>query len=272
VVIDGGGALHLKALKADIGVTATSVDRWLVSLAGLPAGEAAAGQVASAVLALLQRLVAAGRTARMANLVAAHGVAALAREAGLSPAHPTAARPEAEPVGLIALRDGSVALGLGLAFGQVRAEALDGLVEAARAAGARHVEPAAGRALLVVGLSRETAADLRAQAATLGFLTDPADPRRRIFACAGRPACGSARIDTHALAEIISSSLRGGQVHISGCAKGCAHPAKAALTIVGLDEGAGLVVEGTARDVPLRIVPEARLAGAAREFLQKGEI
>ncbi|PZQ78627.1 MAG: hypothetical protein DI549_22240, partial [Ancylobacter novellus] len=46
VVIDGGGALHLEALKADIGVTAIAVERWLVSLAGVPAGEAAPGQAA----------------------------------------------------------------------------------------------------------------------------------------------------------------------------------------------------------------------------------
>lgn len=272
VVIDGGGALHLDALKADIGVTAIAVERWRVSLAGVPAGEAAPGQVAGAVLAQLQQMAAAGRTARMADLVAAHGASMLAQAAGLTPAAPTTARPEAEPVGLIALRDGSVAFGLGLAFGQARAEALEALVAVARAAGARHVEPAAGRALLVVGLSREAADDLRALAATLGFLTDPADPRRRIYACAGRPACGSARIETHRLAEALAPFLRGQQLHISGCPKGCAHPARAPLTIVGLDEGAGLVVEGTARDVPLRSVPEARLAGAAREFLQKGEI
>lgn len=272
VVIDGGGALHLEALKADIGVTAIAVERWLVSLAGVPAGEAAPGQAAAAVLALLQRMAGEGRTARMADLVVAHGASVLAQEAGLLPAAPTTARREAEPVGIHGLRDGSVALGLGLVFGQARAEVLEALVVAAGGAGARHVEPAVGRALLVVGLSQEAAEDLRTQAAALGFLTDPADPRRRIFACAGRPACGSARIETHRLAEALAPFLRGGQLHVSGCPKGCAHPARAPLTIVGLDEGAGLVVEGTARDVPLRSVPEARLAGAAREFLQKGEI
>lgn len=272
VVIDGGGTLHLDGLKADVGVTAVSGDRCLVSLAGRPAGEAAPGHVAGAVLALLQRLAAAGPTARMADLVAAHGALALARGAGLSPTEPPVPRPDAEPVGLHELRDGSVALGLGLAYGQVDAEALEGLAEAARKAGARYVEPAAGRALLVVGLSRAAAERLRAQVLALGFIADPADPRRRIFACAGKPACGSARIATHRLANVLAPFLRGEQVHISGCPKGCAHPAPAALTIVGLDEGAGLVVEGTARDVPLRIVPEVRLAEAAREFLEKGEI
>lgn len=272
VVVDGGGALHLAALKADIAIAAVSNNRFHVTLGGVPAGEIAVKQAAETVLALLQRLAVAGETARMADLVAAGGVEALAREAGLIPAASPAPRPDAEPVGFHALRDGSVALGLGLAFGQVDAEALEGLAEVARKADARHVEPAAGRALLVVGLSRAAAKALELRAERLGFITDPADPRRRIFACAGKPACGSARIETHRLADVLAPVLRGGQVHVSGCPKGCAHPAKAGLTIVGLDEGAGLVVEGTARDVPLRIVPEARLAGAAREFLEKGEI
>jgi len=272
VTVDGGGALHLAALKADIAVVAVYDNRCRIALGGTTAGEIAAEQAAGAVLILLQHLAVAGKTARMADLVTAGGVEALAREAGLIPPAPPAPRPAAEPVGLHRLNDGSVALGLGLAYGQVEAEALQGLAEAARAAGARHIEPAAGRALLVVGLPREAAKALQSQAEMLGFIVDPADPRRRIFACAGAPACASARIDTHALAAVLAPHLSGAEVHISGCPKGCAHPAPARLTIVGLDEGAGLVVEGTPRSLPARIVPAARLAVAAREFLQKGEI
>ena len=33
-------------------------------------------------------------------------------------------------------------------------------------------------------------------------------------------------------------------LHVSGCAKGCAHPALATLTFVGMDEGIALVHEG----------------------------
>jgi precorrin-3B synthase len=39
-------------------------------------------------------------------------------------------------------------------------------------------------------------------------------------------------------------------IHISGCAKGCAHPGRATLTIVGIDGQCGIVRDGTARDTP----------------------
>ena len=39
-------------------------------------------------------------------------------------------------------------------------------------------------------------------------------------------------------------------MHVSGCAKGCAHPAPAPLTIVGTSQGCGIVRDGTARDMP----------------------
>ncbi|TIX75524.1 MAG: precorrin-3B synthase, partial [Mesorhizobium sp.] len=96
---------------------------------------------------------------------------------------------------------------------------------------------------------------LQQTAATLGFVTDAADPRTRIAACPGAPACASGRIATRDIAEtiaaenrdILDSSLT---LHISGCAKGCAHPGPAALTLVGGENGAGLVVDGTAKALP----------------------
>ncbi|UOK69512.1 precorrin-3B synthase [Ancylobacter polymorphus] len=263
VVVDGGGLFRLGGLKADIAVSAAEGGLSL-TLAGTPFGVMEQARAAAVVVALLQRLAACGPTARMAELVAAEGIESLRAAYGL--ASPVAAPGEGfDPVGLHALSDGSVALGIGLAFGQVRAAALANLIDAARRAGVTEVEPAAGRALLLVGLTPEAAETLRAIAAGLGFLTDAGDPRRRVFACAGRPACASARLDTHELAATLVPLLGGRDLHVSGCPKGCAHPAKAALTIVGLDEGAGLVVEGTPRDVPARIVPPARL----RETIEK---
>lgn len=263
VVVDGGGWFRLGGLKADIAVSAAEGGLSL-TLAGVPCGEVDPHQAAAVVIALLQRLAARGPAVRMADLVAAEGIESLRAAFGLAP--PVAAPGEGvDPVGLHPLADGRVALGLGLEFGQVRAGALDELVAAARRAGVAHAEPSAGRALLLVGLTPAAAAGLREGAAGLGLLTDPRDPRRRVYACAGRPACASARLDTHELAATLVPLLGGRDLHVSGCPKGCAHPAKAALTIVGLDEGAGLVVEGTPRDVPARVVPPARL----RETIEK---
>ncbi|MBB3771761.1 precorrin-3B synthase [Angulomicrobium tetraedrale] len=269
LVVDGGGSLHAGALKADIALVADANQCWRVVLAGRTVGVVAQAHAQRLVLDLLERLAAHGPAARMDDVMAGDGAARLRDLNALAPLPrgEGAVRPDAEPVGRHRLRDGCVALGLGLAFGQVRAQTLAALAVLARDADVRHVEPAAGRALLLAGLAPEASVGLERRAAELGFITDPADPRRRVFACAGQPACASARLETHVLAAQIAPLIAGGTLHVSGCVKGCAHPAPATLTIVGLDEGAGLVVEGTPRDIlaatlPARIMPVAQLREA----------
>ena len=51
-------------------------------------------------------------------------------------------------------------------------------------------------------------------------------------------------------------------VHISGCAKGCAHPGPTPLTIVGSEKGCGIVRNGAAPDRPAEFVDPADLAAA----------
>ncbi|MBS9478490.1 precorrin-3B synthase [Ancylobacter radicis] len=275
VVVDAGGVLSLAALKADIAATAQA-DGWRIALAGREAGFSPSARAASVILTLLQNLAEEGPAARMGDLVGRDGIAALAARVGLLPMPPAPVRRHVDPVGLHPLTDGTVALGIGLAFGQVTADRLAALVTAARGAGVRMVEPAAGRALLLVGFAAERAESLKTEAARLGFLTNPADPLRRVAACAGQPACASARIETHALARDLAPLLGAGELHVSGCIKGCAHPAPARLTIVGLDEGVGLVVEGTPRTVPARILPRhplpmAGLREAVAALIEKGD-
>lgn len=178
-------------------------------------------------------------------------------------------RPFAEPVGTHALANGRPALGIGLAFGQTDSASLVRLAGLARDAGASEIGTCFGRALLVIGLSDPSVDKVRGEAASLGFIIDPTDPRRSVSACPGRPACASGRIETRALAAELAPLAAGRSLHVSGCAKGCAHPGKADLTIVGLDGGAGLVVEGGPRDAPQLVVPEAELRTAARRILER---
>jgi precorrin-3B synthase len=161
-------------------------------------------------------------------------------------------RPVADPIGTHPLRDG-VALGIGLAFGHTDGNALERLTEAAKGADARGLRTAAGRALLVIGVAADTAPELAAAAESLGFITRRDDPRRQLVACAGAPICASAEIPARRLGPRISAAapalLDGSlRVHVSGCRKGCAHPAAATLTIVGGQDGCGLVIGGSARD------------------------
>jgi len=65
-------------------------------------------------------------------------------------------------------------------------------------------------------------------------------------------------------------------IHLSGCAKGCAHPAPAALTVVGTSEGCALIADGTARDAPFAVVTAhelpAAIAGYARDHRGGGHV
>ena len=52
------------------------------------------------------------------------------------------------------------------------------------------------------------------------------------------------------------------KIHISGCAKGCAHPAPAALTVVGTSSGCALIANGSTRDAPFKTVATNELPAA----------
>ena len=263
--IDGGGGLGLAGRDLDIAVSPAGAE-FRIEAAGMTLGRTPAP--VPAVLALLERLAAFGPLARMRDLVAAEGEGTLG--AGLQPADSREAVP-GEPVGRHMLAAGA-ALGVGLPFGQIEAETLEALADTAAQLGATFIEPAGGRALLIGALDDGGADGLADLAAAAGLIIDAGAPLRRVEACPGAPACGAARFATRGLARELARDLaglaKGRSVHVSGCMKGCAHPGRAGLTIVGLDEGAGIVIEGTARDMPARIVRFDELASAVRGFLE----
>ncbi|WP_407046111.1 precorrin-3B synthase [Mesorhizobium abyssinicae] len=160
-----------------------------------------------------------------------------------------------KPIGLFPLAGDTFALGIGLPYGSMPAQSLIELATQAAGLGTTEIRLSPGRAMLFRGLAPSACASLQATAAALGFVTDAADPRTRIAACPGTPACASGRIATRAIAETIAAQNSGLldaslSLHVSGCAKGCAHPGLAALTLVGDENGAGLVVGGTAKALP----------------------
>ncbi|AWK84859.1 precorrin-3B synthase [Azospirillum thermophilum] len=70
----------------------------------------------------------------------------------------------------------------------------------------------------------------------LGAILDPADPRLKVTACSGITGCDVGTTDTHAdgvaIAERAGLLLAAARmVHVSGCAKGCAHPGVADVTL-----------------------------------------
>ncbi|MES0007194.1 precorrin-3B synthase [Mesorhizobium sp. M0062] len=185
------------------------------------------------------------------------------------------------PIGLFPLSNDTTALGIALPYGSMPAEKLIALAQSALSLGVAEIRLAPGRALLFLGQPSSANHPLRATAAALGFVTTAADPRTRIAACPGTPACASGRITTRDIAETIAAEnadILDFTLHISGCAKGCAHPGSAALTIVGGENGAGLVVNATAKALPAGYRPGydaargvSRVAAMVRSARFQGE-
>jgi precorrin-3B synthase len=85
-----------------------------------------------------------------------------------------------------------------------------------------------------------------------GLVTRDDDPLLRVIACTGAPVCPEAHGETRGLAATLAPHIPADtNLHVSGCAKGCAHPARSALTLVGTAEGFELVRDGSPRDVPV---------------------
>ncbi|MFY9695911.1 MAG: precorrin-3B synthase [Xanthobacteraceae bacterium] len=297
VAIDGGGAIGLAKLPADIRLT---VDRdngrssLRIAVGGDEASAGLLGVVASsdAVIAatkLLEALAKRGPDARARDIVATEGVkpfrsaiadlltSAHSRDSGnpaLGPRFPADERSARGAIGARPLRGGSLACGVGLAFGHSDAAALERLVAIAEAAGASGFRTAPGRALLILGLAPRSASAFVAAAEHLGFVVRANDPRRNVVACAGAPICASAHIAARALAPRVAEQIApycgdGSTVHISGCAKGCAHAAPAALTMVGTLDGCALVADGSARDAPFALVTSNELPEAIARFARE---
>jgi precorrin-3B synthase len=277
VVVDGDGGLHLDAVHADIRLRAIGPPqqpRFHIGLGGDGATAAWPGAIApddavEVVLSLLRVLAAHGPTTRAADILHDNNVAAFRAvlPSAIAPAEPPPQRTAAEMIGLHPLRDGTSAVGIGLAFGHAHADALAEIARLAAALRARTVRPAPDRALLLIGVAAPEAIELTAAADQLGFVVGADDPRRRIAACPGAPACTSGLIAARAIATSLAPALAahlpsgpGVAVHISGCAKGCAHPAPAALTMVGTARGCAIIRDGSASATPAHHVDPAHLA------------
>jgi precorrin-3B synthase len=281
VTLDSGGRLHLDAVGADIRLRASgtaAAPRLGLAIAGdaasaTPLGPLRPASAIAATVRILELIAARGRNVRAIDVVRSDGIQAFKSIIAddLDPSAPPPSPPPAEPIGHHALRDGSVAVGIALAFGHAQADALMQLAGIAAKRGVRSVRPGPARALLLIGGASDEAAALSAAAARLGFITRADDPRRRVIACPGKPACASGLIAARALAAQIAQNLSPGSdlIHVSGCAKGCAHPAAAPLTVVGSERGCGIVRDGPAQAAPPYHVAAAEIVAEIGRLMNK---
>jgi precorrin-3B synthase len=281
ITIDGGGSLNLASLSADIRLCAQPASGEITLRVGIGGDEENAVDLGTvrradgveAVLRLLNVVARRGKAVRARDILATDGPAVFHAALSSCPALCRAATPYPKTRardGLgpeYRLNDGSLAVGVGLAFGHTDPASLERLIEAAVAANAHSFRVAPGRTLMIIGLSRATAPEFVTAAEEIGFIISPNDPRRSVIACAGAPICASAHIATRTIApriaEAADASMTSGQtIHISGCAKGCAHAATATLTVVGTPDGCALVANGSARDAPFTTVAADQLPAA----------
>ena len=146
-------------------------------------------------------------------------------------------------------------VGAAAAFGEMEAARFKALIERARALNAHSLRLTPWRAFLIAGLDGRGAEALVDSMADLGFVIDAADPRLRIAACPGGPACmhGHRRVrdDATRWAAMLPEG-DGVILHVSGCAKGCARPAATAATFTATATGYDLILDGRAGDPPAR--------------------
>lgn len=243
VIVDGNGRLNLSRLKADIRLTAIGSNQWACSV-GARSDVILRNEALMITLRILRQIADIGIGARAADLP---GVAVTQR--------PTKA---ASPIGQFALRD-TTATGIALPFGSSDHSSLIALASAAVVHGITEFRLAPHHALLALGANPAVIAE----AAALGFITDPADPRTRISVCIGSDGCASGHIPARAVAARLAPHLRPAtSLHVSGCTKGCAHPRSADVTLVGRADGYGLVISGTAGDTPVTVLRADQLESA----------
>jgi precorrin-3B synthase len=234
-VVDCGEGPTLSETSADIRIERASGGALLVRADGMDFGaEATPATVAPLALMLARWFLKTGGAPEGRGRMAAH----LARGARLPerftelPAIPRAAArapvPGPLPMGVL----------VGFEFGQITAETMSILAENG------HLRITPWRMILIEGAAEAPAIP--------GLITDPADPMLRVTACTGAPGCPQALIATRPLARALGQTLSSGaRLHVSGCAKGCAHPGPAPLTLVGRTGGSvDLIRAGTAADTP----------------------
>lgn len=136
------------------------------------------------------------------------------------------------------------------AYGQMKASTFAALADLAASQGDGVLRPTPWKSICMAGLVEPVA--LLDAVADLGLIVDSSDSRLSILTCAGAPACGRAEVQTHAAADFLARHRRPGSpmLHVSGCAKGCAHPGATALTLTGRAGRFDVVRAGTARDTP----------------------
>lgn len=233
--IDDGRERVLAGASADVRIERDLAGRFLVRADGAKFGRSVtSADAVNVALALAEWFVTSGGAKGGRGRMAAHiGAGGRLPEALCGDAEP--APRGAVPLPGLHPRGAMV----GVAFGQVTHSALGRLAGCAQA-----LRMTPWRMILVEGLHEmPDLADL---------ITRADDPALRVIACSGDPRCREAHADTRALAAALAPHIApDARLHVSGCAKSCAHSGPASITLVATRDGFDLIRGGSTRDTPI---------------------
>ena len=241
-VVDAApGPRRLSAISGDIRIERSETGALLVRADGRETGVHAPDGAAAARLALILAhwFIASGG-------VGPDGRGRMARHLATGaeiPADLTGDLPPSAPAPSPAAGASPDGLLLSAPFGLFTAEALRAVAAAAGLAPVR-VTP-----FRMLHLSRP---DLpQALAAHPDLIADPADPLMRVDCCTGAPGCPQGQAETRPLARALAPLVpENARLHLSGCAKGCAHPGPAPIALTARLGRFDLVKTGRAWDEP----------------------
>jgi len=256
VAVDSGGPLPLGQTAADLTVTCTETGVVIVPAgshfgAGVPATTAADAVRRLALCFLALADVCTPPPRRMHALMRVISVATLFAEAGLATCEAVMPRPSPRAQGWIPFGDsGKGAVGLGVPFGAMTAGMVASVADLAQHYGDGEIRLTPWRTLLLPNISVGDADAVLTAALRLDLIVDPADRRLTIVACTGQPGCAAASVDVRTDAALLLGLSLPTPIHLSGCARGCAHQRTAPITLVGEDGRYSVIYAGDARGIP----------------------
>jgi precorrin-3B synthase len=284
-VIDDGGSFSLRNERCDIRFEAVRTSHGPAFLAALGQTTDCFGpfhpdHVPDIAASLARCFITFRRDAqpelrRMQDLIALVGASSVAERSGILKPTPEQtglnardfpasqmhqldrSRCSANPLGIHPMSNHGAALGVAWPFGQIDAAALATVATLAADHGANEIRLTPWRAILVPLPSQQAARGLQADLASVPVILKRDDPRLRIAACTGAPGCARATIDVRHDAAKIARMLPALSspridIHVSGCAKGCAHNQAAPMTLTAVDGSYDVISNGRASDAPYR--------------------
>lgn len=133
---------------------------------------------------------------------------------------------------------GQVSVGVSPALGRLPADALSALARLSCEVAQGELRLTPWQGVIIPGVAKAQAQAVQAQAQAMGLLVDHRQPLAGLVACTGSAGCQRGLADTKADARQLATLLgRAVPVHLTGCARSCAYPSVAPMTLLAVSPG-----------------------------------